>query len=54
LYTLNEQLAFEREYNHRCQQEFEYLEKVQYDSNNQFNKIEFENIIQKIRLGFMN
>jgi hypothetical protein len=52
LYTLKEKLSFEHEYNQRCLQEFESLEKIQHDSNNHFNKIEFENIIEKIRLGF--
>lgn len=49
LCTLKEELLFQREYNNRCKQEFEYLEKVQYDSNDEFNKNEFKNIIQNIR-----
>jgi len=53
LHTLKEQLSFEREYNNRCKQEFKYLEKIQYDSNNQFNETELKNIIQKIRLVFI-
>jgi hypothetical protein len=53
LHTLKEQLSFEREYNNRCKQEFKYLEKIQYDSNNQFNKTELKHIIQKIRLVFI-
>jgi hypothetical protein len=53
LYTLKEKLSFEHEYNQRCLQEFESLEKIQHDSNNHFNKTEFENIIEKIRLVFL-
>ncbi|CAF3620320.1 unnamed protein product, partial [Rotaria sp. Silwood2] len=54
LYTLNEQLLFEREYNKKCQQEFEQLEKIQYDLNNEFNKTEFKKIIEKIRQDYQN
>jgi hypothetical protein len=53
LYTLKEQLSFEHEYNGRCKQEFEDLETIQCDLNNQFNKTEFENTIKKIRLVFI-
>ncbi|CAF3443730.1 unnamed protein product [Rotaria sp. Silwood1] len=54
LHTLNEQLLFEREYNKKCQQEFEQFEKIQYDINNEFNKTEFKKILEKIRQDFQN
>jgi hypothetical protein len=53
LFTLKEQLSFEREYNGRCKQEFEDLEKIQFDLNNQFDETELEKIIQQIRLVFI-
>jgi len=53
LYTLKEQLSFEQEYNGRCKQEFEDLEKIQCDLNNQFDETELEKIIQQIRLVFI-
>lgn len=49
LCTLKEQLSFEQEYYQRRQQEFEYLEKFQYDFNKEFNKNEFHNIVKQIR-----
>ncbi|UJR37209.1 hypothetical protein I4U23_029918 [Adineta vaga] len=49
LYTLKEKILFEQEYNQRCQQEFDLLEKIQHDSNNFFTKTELENTLQKIR-----
>ncbi|CAF3732443.1 unnamed protein product [Rotaria sordida] len=52
LYTLNEQLLFEHEYSKKCQEEFEQLEKIQYDLNNEFNKTEFKKIIEKIRQDY--
>jgi hypothetical protein len=53
LYTLKEQLSFEQEYYQRRQQEFEYLEKFQYDFNVEFNKNEFHNIVKHIRLEIL-
>ena len=52
LSTLKEQLSFEQEYYHRRQQEFEYLEKFQYDFHKEFTKNELDNIVQQIRLDF--
>jgi hypothetical protein len=49
LYTLKEQLSFEQEYYQRRQQEVEYLEKFQYDFNQEFSKNEFHNIVKQIR-----
>lgn len=49
LYTLKEQFSFEHEYYQRRQQEFEYLEKFQYDFNKEFSKNEFHNIVKQIR-----
>ncbi|CAF1521789.1 unnamed protein product [Adineta ricciae] len=49
LFTLKEQILFEQEYNRRCQQEFESLEKIQSDSNNYFTKTELDKTLQKIR-----
>lgn len=50
LCTLKEQLLFEQEYYLRRQQEFEYLEKFQFDLNKEFAKNEFHYIVQQIRL----
>ena len=50
LCTLKEQLSFQRKYNQQREQEFKYLKNTQYEIDDQFNKTEFENIIQKIRL----
>ncbi len=50
LCTLQEEFVFEREYNARCRQEFEYLVQLQYDLNDQLTKNEFQNIVKKIRL----
>ncbi|CAF3620939.1 unnamed protein product [Rotaria socialis] len=52
LYTLNEQLIFEQEYNNQCIQELRSLEKIQQDLNDHFNKTEFDNIISKIRQDY--
>ncbi|CAF4116094.1 unnamed protein product, partial [Rotaria magnacalcarata] len=52
LCTLSEQLVFEQEYNHQCLQELKSLEKIQQDSNDHFNKTEFDNIISKIRQDY--
>ena len=52
LCTLKEQLSFQHKYNQQCQDEFEYLKELQYDRSNQFNKTEFNNIIQQIRFVF--
>jgi hypothetical protein len=49
LFTLQEQLSFEREYNNQCKKEFEDLQKIEYDINNQFDETELEKIIQQIR-----
>ncbi|CAF0993442.1 unnamed protein product [Adineta ricciae] len=49
LFTLKEQILFEQEYNRRCQQEFESLEKIQSDSNNYFTKTELDKTLEKIR-----
>jgi len=49
LYTLKEQLSFEQEYYQRRQEEIEYLEKFQYDFNQEFSKNEFHNIVKQIR-----
>jgi hypothetical protein len=49
LYTLKEQLSFEQEYYQRRQEELEYLEKFQYDFNQEFSKNEFHNIVKQIR-----
>ncbi|CAF1158308.1 unnamed protein product [Didymodactylos carnosus] len=48
-YNLNEQIAFEQEYRTRRSQEYEYLEKFEYDFNQEFNKNELQNIIKQIR-----
>jgi hypothetical protein len=53
LCTLQEQISFEREYNCRCKEEFEYLDKIQYDLHDRFTKEEFAKIIEKIRLEFI-
>lgn len=49
LCTLKEQLSFEQEYFHRRQQEFQCLEKIQYDLNKDFHQTEFHVIVKKIR-----
>lgn len=49
LCTLQEQLVFEREKNARCREEWEYLEKIQDDVNDQLTKKEFANMVQEIR-----
>lgn len=49
LCTLREQFVFEREKNTRCREEWEFLEKLQDDLNDQFTKKELANILQKIR-----
>jgi hypothetical protein len=49
LFTIQEQLSFEREYNNQCKKEFEDLQKIEYDINNQFDETELEKIIQQIR-----
>ena len=49
LHTLKEQLLFEQEYNRRCIEEFQCLENIQYDLNQQFGKSQFDKIIQEIR-----
>ena len=52
LCTLQEKLVFEREKNVRCREEWEDLEKIQDDLNDQLTKKEFVNIVQQIRYEF--
>ncbi|UJR09001.1 hypothetical protein I4U23_013251 [Adineta vaga] len=52
LCTLREQFSFEQEFYRRCQEEFEYLEKIQYDFNKHFNQTEFQHIVEQIRQDY--
>ncbi|CAF1233802.1 unnamed protein product [Adineta ricciae] len=52
LCTLREQYSFEKEFYHRRQEEFEYLEKFQYDFDKQFNKTELHQTVQQIRQDY--
>jgi hypothetical protein len=49
LCTLKEQIAFEHEYYQRRQEEFQQLDQIQYDVTRDFNRNEFQQIIQRIR-----
>lgn len=49
LCTLREQIGFEQKYNSAIEQEFECLNEIQTDFNNQYSKTELKNVIEKIR-----
>ncbi|CAF0821875.1 unnamed protein product [Didymodactylos carnosus] len=49
LYNLQEQIAFQQEYQNRIYQEYEHLEKFESDFNQEFNTKELQNVVEQIR-----